>query len=303
MQLVDEIVDGAMRSSVPLADLLRKCRVVAQQLDNEPLKAWVKSELDGYPEGRASLPAYRILRIHARGMFVGPIAILNDQPLSPHVLDQKHREWATTAYLLQSLAVYERLLEDKKGDLRMPWPAEIVVRYQADFIDDFTLNRAWQVIPVSAVLGLVESVRNRLLDFALELQGNLAKAEQASVPIAPEKVTSAFTNIILGGTNVIGAVISGDVNQSGNKAVIKGNFASLVSVLADLGIPASESEALKSALQEDEAETGNRTLEGSRVKAWMQRAIGFLGSSAAKLSGTVATDVLTRALEAYLGLK
>jgi hypothetical protein len=56
-QIQMEAVDG----DHDLASLLRKCRIVAQRLDNADLKAWVVRELEGYT-GEDALPDYRVLK-------------------------------------------------------------------------------------------------------------------------------------------------------------------------------------------------------------------------------------------------
>lgn len=47
-----------MSASVPLAVMLRKCKILAARLGHEPFKAWVEFELNGYPDG-VELPPYR----------------------------------------------------------------------------------------------------------------------------------------------------------------------------------------------------------------------------------------------------
>jgi len=42
MKLVDEIIDGAVDGKTPIADILRKCLVLAFQLKNGRLKEWVE---------------------------------------------------------------------------------------------------------------------------------------------------------------------------------------------------------------------------------------------------------------------
>jgi AbiTii len=51
--------------------LLRKCRVLASRLQNDELKQWVQSELDGYRD-EMEVPEYRHIHCHAYGHFFGP---------------------------------------------------------------------------------------------------------------------------------------------------------------------------------------------------------------------------------------
>jgi hypothetical protein len=151
--MLDEIISGAIEQKTPLAETLRRCLVVAAKLKYDGLADWVRNELNGYPEIEG-LPDYRVLRVHARGLFLGIASRMNDQPLASGVLSEEHREWATTAYLRQGIATYEHLVgddDDGKGGLQIPWPAGLVARYQESFFEGFVLNRAWQDIPRSSV--------------------------------------------------------------------------------------------------------------------------------------------------------
>src|ERR1700692_1568687 len=94
MQLLDKIIDGATESTEPVSNLLRRCLVLAHDLKNEKLAAWASMELNGYQRDDP-LPSYRTIRIVARGFFIGPYGgQLDDQPLTPGVMDEEHRDWA-----------------------------------------------------------------------------------------------------------------------------------------------------------------------------------------------------------------
>ena len=55
--LLRQIRDAAVDGSEPIANVLRKCAVLAARLDNAEFKAWVFSELNGYDKaGRSPRP-------------------------------------------------------------------------------------------------------------------------------------------------------------------------------------------------------------------------------------------------------
>ena len=119
MKLLDHITELAVDDAVRLPVILRKFLVVATKLKNDRLKGWVLGELNGY-DNRDALPQYRVIRVQAKGLFLGPLqAQLRDQVLTSGVLDEDHRWWATTAYLTEGIAAYENLLgKDGKGSIR-----------------------------------------------------------------------------------------------------------------------------------------------------------------------------------------
>jgi AbiTii len=73
MSLIKEVVDLAVDRKSSVADLLRKCLVLAYELDNDALRDWADKELDGYREDD-DVPAYRKIATHAAGLFIGPWA-------------------------------------------------------------------------------------------------------------------------------------------------------------------------------------------------------------------------------------
>jgi AbiTii len=170
MQLLDEIVDLAIDNQASISVLLRKCLVLAHQLKNDLLRSWTEKELNGYNRDDG-LPEYRKLAIIARGLFIGTFGrSIQNQPLQSSVMNKEHRHFATTATLTQPIISYEGTKDaSEPSKFVIPWPADLTVRYQTKFIEDFTLNRAWQEIPASVFPALIDTVRNRVLRFALEL--------------------------------------------------------------------------------------------------------------------------------------
>ena len=303
MKVVDEIIELAVDDAIRLPVILRKCLVVATKLKNDRLKRWVLSELNGYDD-RDALPQYRVIGTKAKGFFLGPLqGQLHDQILSSGVLDEDHRWRATTAYLMEGIAAYEQVLgKNGEGAVRLEWPGDLVVRYQDKFFKDWALNRAWQEVPIPGLAALVDNVRNRLLEFALEIQGEIGDTEVPLERIAPEIVESAVTTIIYGGHNVIASNIAGDVKQIGELNVVHGNFVSLARVLEEVGVPADELGALEKAIAEDK-EAGEEKGFGDRTSEWLGKALTYVGKGGGQVVGGVAKATLTKAVMAYFGLE
>src|SRR5262249_20468185 len=169
MTLLDEIIAAAVDEKVPIGTLLRKCLVLEQQVKNEKFRVWLNQELDGY-HAPYDVPDYRVFKAISYGFFVGYAgAQINNQPLSLHPLAKEEREAIEYCKLVQPAASYDRKPAEK-DQATIPWPPGLTVKYQQKFIKNFVLNRAWQAIPDSIIVGLVETVRTRILRFALELK-------------------------------------------------------------------------------------------------------------------------------------
>jgi hypothetical protein len=67
---------------------------------------------------------------------------------------------------------------------------------------------AWFSVHLSVVAGFLDSVRNRVLGFALAIEAenpDAGEADVRSTPVEPAKVSQYFQTVILGGTNSVAA--------------------------------------------------------------------------------------------------
>jgi len=62
----------------------------------------------------------------------------------------------------------------------LPWPAEVYsVLGQGDIIENMNLMQAFQVVSTSEIVAVLDSVRNKILNFALELESRNPEAGEA----------------------------------------------------------------------------------------------------------------------------
>lgn len=300
MKQLDEIVDLAASDDARLVTILRKCLVVATRLKNDRLREWVTAELNGYKD-HLMMPDYRITAITAKGFFIGPFqAQINDQPLPSGFLKKEHRWWATTGYLKESISAYEAMTSgaEKHDTAILNWPPDLVVHYQSKFFQGYTLNRAWQEIPIGSVIAVVDAVRTRLLQFALEMQSEVGSNDN-TIP-DPEIVERTVQNIIYGGTNFVGHV-TGSIKIIGNQLVFKDDFGSLQKALEEIGINNAQIDELKQAIEADLGE-GAELGFGRRVASWLQKAGTYVGKEGLKAGLEVAQKAANHAVLAYFGL-
>lgn len=300
MKLLDEIVEAAASDEVRLATILRKTLVAAVRLKNDQLRSWTLGELNGF-KNHEDLPPYRVFSIHAKGFFLGPLqGQLNDQPLPSLVLKEQHRWWAETAYLMEPISSYETVPgKNTGGSVRLEWPADMVAHYQSKFFQGWTLNRAWQDIPIGAIVAIVDTVRTRLLQFALELQEEIG-AEPDAIP-EPDRVEHAVQTIILGGMNIVGSSVTGDVQLLGQQLVVEGDILSLTSSLEALGIGSERVSELKDAIDADVKDGATKGF-GDRVLRWLADAGKYVGKEGVKMAAGAAQAAATAAVRQYLGL-
>ena len=305
MKLLDEIVDLAIDNQASISVLLRKCLVLAHQLKNERLRSWVENELNGYATSDAELPQYRKVHTPAKGLFISFGRMIRDQPLQSSVMEPQHRRFATTAHLTQPIISYEGTKDGSNGNYAIPWPQDLTVKYQQKFLTnkDFALNRAWQEIPASIFPAIIDTVRTRVLQFALELRDELGLVDDNVSALPQAIVDQSVTTYIFGGTNVIAGTAHG-FTQIGAVNVEIGDIAGLTHALRNLGVPESDVAELETALETDGEEIpadAEPTL-GWRTAVWLKRLGSKLASAGTQIAVDTAKAEAMRLISQYLGL-
>jgi hypothetical protein len=100
------------------------------------------------------------------------------------------------------------------------WPAGLTAFYERAFFQrSYALNRAWQEVPGSVAVGLIDTIKTRVLRLALELKDELGGVHDDDdlTELPKEKVDQTVINIIYGGTNVIASQNFSPKLPSGNR--------------------------------------------------------------------------------------
>jgi len=153
--IVPELVNMASDPTVTTADLLRRALVVARRLDVPDLISWLMSELNGYD---GEVPEYRILH--------GQLKAVN--PFRGHVplqVPAELHETLSRTPIAQSIPELERLA--KADHLQVFFDPEREATLMK--MMSFPLRPVVHLTSVS-VHGIVEKVRSRILDWALDLE-------------------------------------------------------------------------------------------------------------------------------------
>lgn len=188
MSLLREIQDSAAASDVSTVTLLRKCKILAARLGSADLGLWVNCELNGY-EDAETLPEYREMSaVESLGNFVGAFGRqMNNAPIPSFFIDEKLRHLVESIKLRQAIPIYEDLLRsDQQDSFRVPWPANLLPFVGTTIVQGFSCMQAWKVLPRGKLVQIVESVRDRVLNFALELE--LQYPESGDAPLGSNPV-------------------------------------------------------------------------------------------------------------------
>jgi len=161
VSLVLELQKLASDSKVPVAELARKALMVGSKLGLDEFKKWIELELHGY--GNEDVPGYRIIgcQIEAFNPYRGWIPIIFP--------DKKLAEVCTRVANKQSVGELEALVlkDDGEGRLQIPFPSHVAASLMETFCMDFFPNR---FCARSQVVGILDAVRNTILEWALKLE-------------------------------------------------------------------------------------------------------------------------------------
>ena len=246
MSLLRDIQDLASSSSkdIELSTLLRKCKILATRLNHPGFKSWVENELNGYNDV-SSLPSYRVLKVISKGHFsMWGNSILTNIPIHTHVMKEKHEKYVKKAHIMQGIGSLENLLSKESSIFQVPWDSKLLAIYANDFYNNMICIKAWQVISSSDIAGIIDTVKTKILDFALEIEAenpNAGDIEMNSNPIDQNKITQIFNTTINGNVQNVAAG-SSDVNQNSqiNNTAKEELFSNLLDIISNQKVSLEE---------------------------------------------------------------
>jgi hypothetical protein len=299
--LLDDIINLAIDGKQPLSDILRKVLLLGHELKNDQLKAWANQELNGYNQ-RDGVPEYRIIPAQAKGNFLGPFQAQYRGHIIPSVaLKEQHREFAETVYLAQSVSAYEDISKDPRsgGTLTFNWPSNLVVLYQDKLMHNgFICHSAWQEIPVSALIELLDSVRNRTLNMALQLKDELGTSYSDLRKAKSQETETNIHSIIFQNTGGNTTVAFGNVNASGQgqTLIAVGDRGALDAVLIKAGLGKPQLDALTDAIKVDGVKPGNK------VMGWIKENASKVLTGGVNVGTKIGSEILTTWIKQHYGL-
>lgn len=297
MTLLREIQVAATESDVPLPTILRKCKVLASRLRHEPFKEWTEWELTGYPNEDA-LPDYRkSIPVLVLGDFSGPFGSgLKNAPIPQLSIDEEHRDWLFQVSFRDGVAALEDLVHSPEGGLRYPWPADVVAYYGQRIYENMNCLTAHRVVSTAVVTGILDTIRTRVLSFALEIEEAAPEAGEGDPgAVSAGTVSQIFNTYIYGGhANVAGT--AGTVVQS-SSSVLHTAWPGLREELAKLGLPEPDLVQLQEAIAGDDAE-GEPF--GTRTQSWLGRITARLATGAMTLTTGASADLIAGLLLRHL---
>ena len=302
MGLLTEIQNEAVSDTGSAAALLRKCMVLAANLDSALLEDWVKWELNGYPAG-VEVPEYRQMRMNFKVSGNNLAYQINGAPIASVMVKKVTKNDKIDIFVCRQPIGTIRLDDIKASDgtlvinldnYALLLPGKVTDR-------DFNVQRFWGEIPASQVLGVVDAVKNRVLEFVLALRKQYPDAGEVDgmttkSPEVEQAVNHIYNTTINGNAGVVGQANHSTVNIIVNA----GSVADLRSGLMKHGIEEADILDLEAAVTE-EPTIGTDKKFGPKVTQWVGKMVAKAGSGAWAVSLGAAGALLEKALLGYYG--
>lgn len=297
MSLLDEIRSDLVNEVVDISNTLRKAKILASAIGLPEFRDWVGCELSGYTD-MDTVPSYRRFRPTNLGTFSGPFqSMVKNMVLPTHDLPDEVREFAENLIFCDGVGALEA---QRSGTHQRVWPQEMVMfaRSSIQMTGGMVLVDAYQPVPSYAISGVLDQVKNRLLDFVLGLQESNVTAEDINNRSVEHEVARNLFNInICGDRNI---VTSGEQVNQQLETVQKGDIDSLIKALRKFNIDNEDLNELRSAISTDPS--ASESSYSPKVQAWLGGMISKAASSTWNVGLQTASKVLTDALNDYYDL-
>jgi len=187
------------------------------------------------------------------------------------------------------------------GALSYGWPADANRVLGNRIYQRMVLIQGWGSLSRSEVVGILSTVRNRILSFALEIEASNPDAGEAAVgstPVPKEMVSQIFNNYVFGN---VGNVAAGHgIQQTATVNVQRMDFRSLAEFLRNHHVNDDDIEALKHAVESDPAPSTGQPF-GKKVSAWLSTMVRKSAEGTLKIATNVAANLLSTAIKTYYG--
>ncbi len=224
MSLLREIQDATTDPNFRLADVLRKAKILSARLAHQAFRDWIEKELNGY-KADDELPQYRILtNLGSRGDFFGLFGSgLKNAPIPLLSFPQELAQILNNMNVLQGVSAIENTVAQANQSgtsvLKVLWTADAVALYGSDVFEDMICGQAWRDVPTNSFVAILDTVRNSILDFVLEIEAASPEAGEAAPgtnPISEPALTQIFNQCVLHQINhsaLDGSQIITDIQQ------------------------------------------------------------------------------------------
>ena len=293
--LVLELQRDAMGSETKVSDLLRKALIVARKLAIPKFQEWISLELDGYKDGR-NIPDYRTVH--------GEIRVFNPYRgwvnLIMQDMDTDVVEYLTSPPVAQSIGELENIISNRNDK------SILTICFSPETENRLMRGMRYPLRPVlhiseSAIHGIIETVRNTILNWTLKLEedgilGNGMTFTQEERNRAEKSSNITIQNF----QGILGDVQHSSVSQDMMMNINKGDFDSLSNHLTSIGLSETDISELRTAINKQQSPKDSKDF-GPKISEWIGKMVAKAASGSWAIAVGTAANLLTQAINAYYG--
>lgn len=195
MSFLREIQNDAASTDTDVANLLRKCKILAARLGSRGFSAWVDMELNGYPFEQPA-PKYRRLVTGWFAQFISSSWRVERAAIPDFIVPEEARDAFHWTEVGDGVAAIQQFALDDGGVAQINHP-ELILAVQGKMFPGMSCASVWAQIFSNEFAQLLSAIRSRILDFVLELEAENPEAGEAlpkSQPIPDDKLQPLVNN-------------------------------------------------------------------------------------------------------------
>ena len=299
MELIKELIADLVDEKKSLSNTLRKAKILASISKLEEMKNWIKFELEGYNDN-SQIPEYRKVGVQNVGYFSGPFGSSVQNIIIPtYNLPGSLKSFAENCLISNGVSELEVMINGSDQIFERKWLAEqLIIARKYITLPGYNLIDVKQPLSKAIFAGIIDNVKNKLLDFLLDLDENKLILE--GVEMSKEKIDQVRNTFHV---NVYGDnanVATGQNVSQRVTTVSKNDIKSLMEYFREQKIDDEDISDLQKAIKIDGAPKGNEF--GTQVTNWIGRMISKASSGAWQVALSVAPAILTEGLRRYFGM-
>lgn len=306
MELISQIINDLIDEEKSLNSALLKTKVLASRIQNQELLNWVNNELSGY-KTTDKLPDYRReIQNELKGSFLnGGMKYTNTQ-IPTIGLDKDFEKKLRFTDFIESISSLESLVSKEKsstlsGAIRAELSSLIEQNWQNMGNPYLQLISVYKSMSKNSVIEIITNVRNKLLDFMLELDGKYGDlTEIKDLKMKKEEISSIVNNTIINGDgNVLNTGKKSKITNTSN--INKGSKEDLINHLKDIGLSEEDTSEIVEIIDSETPDFHSEKF-GVNVNTWIAKMINKTINGSWNVGIGAAGTLLAEAIKKYYGM-
>lgn len=165
---INNLIEECANNS-DLLSLLRKIKILATKLEQKELLDFINYEIDGYPSAKL-IPKYRKIPTAMQWYISNWFYTYENQTISiNHIEDIEMKDCLQYSYILEWISGIMHYVDEWKSFIYEPVDLIFFQHLEKQYISGFKILNANKIISLAKLKEMIDIVRNKLLDFLLEL--------------------------------------------------------------------------------------------------------------------------------------